>query len=48
MEDNDYRKLLDVLLFLEERLGVKVDLVYKKKDIRPSFVRTLERETVYA
>ena len=47
MEKNDYQKLLDVLLFLEEQLGVKVDLVYKRKQIRPSFLRTLERETIY-
>jgi predicted nucleotidyltransferase len=48
MERNDYQKLLDVLLFLEKQLGVKVDLIYKKKDMRASFLQTLERETIYA
>lgn len=48
MEKNDYQKLVTVLLFLESQLGVKVDLVYKRKQMRPSFLRTLERETIYA
>lgn len=48
LEDYDYMKLLDVLLFLEAKIGLKVDIVYKREQMRPSFVRTLERETIYA
>jgi hypothetical protein len=48
MDDNDYHKLLDVLLFLESQFNTKVDLVYKREQMRPSFLRTLERETIYA
>ncbi len=48
MDNNDYQKLLAVLLFLEGQLGVRVDIVYKRKQMRPSFLRTLERETIYA
>jgi uncharacterized protein len=48
MEKNDYQKLLDILLFLEKRLGRKVDLTYKREGMRPSFLHTLEREMIYA
>jgi predicted nucleotidyltransferase len=46
--ENDYQKLVMILLFLEQKLGVKIDLVYKRKQMRPSFLQTLERETIYA
>jgi predicted nucleotidyltransferase len=46
--ENDYQKLVTILLFLEQKLGVKIDLVYKRKQMRPSFLQTLERETIYA
>lgn len=49
IEDNeDYKKILSVLLFLEQKLGKRVDLVCKGNNIRSSFLHTLETETVYA
>jgi uncharacterized protein len=48
MEKNDYQKSLKILLLLEGQLGVKVDLVYKREQMRPSFLHTLESETIYA
>jgi predicted nucleotidyltransferase len=48
IDDNDYKKLLKILLFLENHFHKKVDLVYEGSHLRSSFLRTLESETIYA
>ena len=47
-EENDYKKIIQVLIFLENQFPVKVDLLYKHDSLRPSFLQTLEAETIYA
>lgn len=46
--ETDYKKILRALLFLEDRLKNKVDLVYKGSHLRSSFLQTPEKETIYA
>lgn len=41
LEENNYKKILEVLLFLENRLQNKIDLVYRGPHLRDSFVQTL-------
>ena len=48
LEDNDYKKLLEILIFLEQKFNKKVDLTYTGDHLRPAFLHTLERETIYA
>lgn len=48
MEEDDYKKILSVLLLLEQQFGKNVDLICKGNYIRPSFLHTLEKETIYA
>ena len=48
MDENDYKKILSILVFLEEKLEKKIDLIYKGTHIREPFLYTLERETIYA
>jgi predicted nucleotidyltransferase len=47
-EKDDYKKIIQVLVFLEKQLPAKIDLVYKHSQLRPSFLQTLEDETIYA
>lgn len=47
LEDNNYKKILAVLIYLESKLDQKIDMI-KGDHIRPDFLRTLERETIYA
>ncbi len=48
MDENDYKKILKILIFLEKKLNKKIDLIYKGDHIRQPFLHTLERETIYA
>lgn len=48
MEETDYKKILSLLLWLEQELRTKVDLICKGNYLRPSFLQTLETETIYA
>jgi predicted nucleotidyltransferase len=48
LELEDYKKILAVLIYLESKLNQKIDMIYKGDHIRPDFLRTLERETIYA
>jgi len=48
VQEADYKKLLSILLFLEQQLGKRVDLICNGEHLRSSFLRTLERETIYA
>lgn len=48
IEKTDYKTVLNILLYLEEQLDAKVDLLYNGQHLRTSFLNTLERETIYA
>lgn len=48
MDENDYKKILKLLLFLEQTLNSKVDLIYKGEHLRQPFLHTLESEIIYA
>lgn len=48
IQEVDYKNILSILLFLEQQLGKKVDLICDGEHLRSSFLRTLERETIYA
>lgn len=47
-DNDDYKKILSVLLFLEKQFEKRVDLICEGSHIKPSFLRTLEWETIYA
>lgn len=48
LKSNDYRTILKTLLYLEKSLQTKVDLIYNGPHLRPSFLKTVEKEIVYA
>ena len=48
LNKTDYRRILNVLLFLESKLPAKIDLIYNGPHLRTSFLQTLEREVIYA
>ena len=48
LSKTDYRTILNVLLFLENKLPAKIDLIYSGPHLPASFLKTLEREVIYA
>ncbi len=47
LDKPDYDFYAGVLIYLEELLGIKVDLIRKHSRMRESFLRRIEKEMIY-
>lgn len=48
LDEPTFSKLMSVLLFLETSFGRPVDLIRKGSHIRPSFIKSIESDLIYA